>query len=82
MKANDFAHEDEMPEPVPVEEHPFMAEGGSGEESEKNFEEGICGQIKGEEGMAKGTADGGEGSEQGIQGGGQVISNCHDIAYG
>mmetsp|Transcript_25556 Transcript_25556/g.55870 ORF Transcript_25556/g.55870 Transcript_25556/m.55870 type:complete len:176 (+) Transcript_25556:257-784(+) len=47
MKANDFAHEDEMPEPVPVEEHPFMAEGGgSGEESEKNLRKEYVARLK------------------------------------
>jgi len=39
MKANDFRHGEEMPEPVPVEQHPFLEEdGGDGEKKlQKEF---------------------------------------------
>ena len=30
MKANDFQHSEEMPEPIPQEEHPFLLHPGDG----------------------------------------------------
>mmetsp|Transcript_35172 Transcript_35172/g.105026 ORF Transcript_35172/g.105026 Transcript_35172/m.105026 type:complete len:128 (-) Transcript_35172:145-528(-) len=45
MKANDFAHEEEMPEPIPIEDHPFLedtkggGEAGLGKEFEARLEE-------------------------------------------
>lgn len=39
MRANDFQTQEEMPEPVPLEDHPFMekSEGGIGRGQDKEF---------------------------------------------
>lgn len=38
MKANDFQHQEEMPEPVPLKENPFMKQGDSDEKKmQKEF---------------------------------------------
>ena len=38
MKANDFQHYDEMPEPVPQSQHPFLETGNDNDDSMKQKE--------------------------------------------